>query len=968
MEIDKFISNLVESQFPDFYRAEGSNFVAFVRAYYEWMEQEGYVTNASKSLLEYSDIDNTLDEFVVSFKNKYLNGFPSITAADKRFMIKNIKDFYQSKGSTRGLQLLFRLIFDDDIDVYVPGKDILKPSDGIWRVPNYIEVEHNSRSNTFVGKRIFGSISEAEAFVESVYTKVVNSRLIDVITISGLRGNFLFDELITDDGNFFNAPKVIGSLTAILITDGGANNRVGDVYDVYTSTNGKGGKARVAAVEDGTGRVIFTLVDGGSGYSNALGQVHVSEKVFTTSNRTPNNSYFIYETVTQPLTTVAFTVAPTGSYTNTSSLYQTNMYGWSGGSTVATGFVAHVPSTPNTFIINVLTGSFSLASDIKTEANAITFSGYTLTNSTAFGVVTGSNGTAVGLHDITNTFYGNGAYIVANTGIASSNITANIATISTGSGASFDIGTLKDTEVLLLFTDFIGANNFGSIPFLNLIISGSNSNTGLVNATASITCNSATANVTGVGGTLFTTELIVGSGIYTTGNAFIGTVNSIANDTFLVLANNALVNAVTSSFKYNVGQYGFPKDPSAGYSSYINDALTSNTFTIGTIASLKAVNPGSDYNTNPFVLVRNDLIAGYNRKNIILELNNKTGSFAIGDSLQQNVIQPTITLGYNANTGVFTAGEGITQSNGTGNSFATISTINFPSSTMVLTDIIGNIIANSAGGQQILGLSSGATANVSVATPVNVTKISRGHIVGLPDTNTLEIRRDSFNESFVVGSVITSSGGGTANVVASYQNVNSLAMGNNAIVTANVSTAKGIATRLEIINSGYGHQPGDTIELTTANNIYAITGTANVIYQGIGEGYWENTQGMLNSDKYIIDGEYYQYFSYEVQSRLSLNKYADILKQLAHVVGTKMFGKVLINSRTIQPLRPETINYRDAYILSRSNEFLLDRNEDNILLINRNYTVSGYTGVLVVDRLENTMVDYLDQAILLRED
>lgn len=968
MEIDKFISNLVESQFPQFYQAEGGNFIAFVRAYYEWMEQEGYVTNASKSLLEYSDIDKTLDEFVVSFKNKYLVNFPSITSADKRFMIKHIKDFYQSKGSTRGLQLLFRLLFDDDIDVYVPGRDILKPSDGIWKIPNYIEVEHNIRSRSFVGKKITGSKSEAEAFVESVYTKVVNNRLIDIITISGLRGNFVYDEVVTDDGNFLNAPKVVGSLTSILITDGGANNRVGDVYDVYTSTNGKGGKARIAAVEDGTGRVIFTLVDGGSGYSNALGQVHVSQKVFTTENRTPNNSYFVYETVTQPLTTVSFTVAPSGSYTNTGSLYGSNMYGWSGASTVATGRVVAVPSTPNTFIINVLTGDFSLASSIRTEANAIIFSGYTLANSTAYGSVTGSNGTAVGLHDITNTFYGNGAYIIANTGVASSNIVANVATISTGSGASFDIGSLQDTEVLYLFTDFVGGNNAGAVPYINMIISGGNSNTGLVNGTASITCSTGSTAVSGSGGTLFTSELVIGSGLYNSSNVFIGVVNSISNDTTLTLANNALVSVTTGAFKYNIGQYGFPKNNSAGYNSYINDVLASNTYTIGTIASLKAVNPGSGYNTKPFVLVRNDFIAGYNRKNIILELNNKTGSFSIGDSLNQNVTVPTITIGYNANSGLFTAGEGITQSNGVSNSYATIQTLNLLSSTMILTDIIGNIIANNAGGNVIKGLSSNTTANVTVATPVNLTKVSRGHIVGLPDVNTIEIKRDSFNESFVVGSGITSSSGGTANVVAAYQNVNSLAMGNNAIVTANVSTATGIATRVEVINSGYGHQPGDTIELVNANNIYAITGTANVIYQGKGEGYWENTQGMLNSDKYIIDGQYYQSFSYEVQSRFSLNKYSDILKQLAHVVGTKLFGKVLINSKTIQPLQPLTINYKDAYILSRENEYLLDRQGNNILVINRNYTVSGYTGVLVVDRLENTMVDYLNQAILLREE
>jgi hypothetical protein len=967
MEIDKYISNLVETQFPQFYQAENEKFVAFIRAYYEWMEQEGYTINASKNLLEYIDIDNTLEQFISSFKNEFLMNFPSITAANKRFMIKNIKDFYQSKGSTRGLQLLFRLLFDDDIEVYVPGKDILKPSDGIWTVPNYIEVEHTQRSKSFVGKRIFGSESGAEAFVESVYTKVINSRLIDIITISGVDGNFQYDEVITDDGNFFNAPKVIGSLTSIAITDGGANNRVGDVYDVYASTNGKGGKARVAAVEDGTGRVIFTLVDGGSGYSNVTGQVKISEKVLTTENRTPNNQYFIYEVVTQPLNTIVFSITSPASI-NTAALYQTNMYGWSGATQVATGKVAAIGSNPNTFIINVLTGNFFSASEIKTEANAISFTAYTVTNSTATGLVTGSNSTAVGLHNINNTFYGNGAYIVSNTGVASSNIIADVVRTSSGSGANFDIGSLKDTEILKLFTDFIGDNNVGAIPYLNLLITGGNSNVGLTTGTGSITTSTATNAVTG-SGTNFTTQLIVGSGLYDSSNVYIGSVNSISGPTSLVLTNNALLSQTTAAFKYNLGQYGFPKDQGKGFTAYINDVLDSNVFTIGTIASLKAVNPGSGYDTKPFVLVRNDIIAGYNRKNIILEIMNKSGIFSIGDSLTQNVTVPTITMGYNANTGAFTVGEGITQDIGLpANSVATIDSINTSTSTMVLRDMIGNILANNAGGQAILGLSSGSTANVTIATPVNVTRVGRGHIVSFPDPNTLEIKRDSFNESFTGGSVIFSSSGGTANVVAAYQNTNSLAMGNNAVITANVSTAKGIATRLEVINSGYGHQPGDTIELINNNNIYAITGTANVINEGIGEGYWKNTQGMLNSDKYIIDGEYYQSFSYEVQTRLSLSKYADIIRQLAHVVGTKMFGKVLIDSRSITPLQPITINYKDSYILARDNSYLLDRQGNNIIQINRNYTVSGYTGILVVDRFENTMVDYQDQAILLRED
>ena len=60
---------------------------------------------------------------------------------------------------------------------------------------------------------------------------------------------------------------------------------------------------------------------------------------------------------------------------------------------------------------------------------------------------------------------------------------------------------------------------------------------------------------------------------------------------------------------------------------------------------------------------------------------------------------------------------------------------------------------------------------------------------------------------------------------------------------------------------------------------------------GIGEGYWKDQASFLNT-KYIHDNDFYQSHSYVVESGLSLDKYRDILLQIAHVAGTKMFGKV----------------------------------------------------------------------------
>lgn len=898
MEFDKFISTTVAQQFPQFYQAEGPQFIAFVRAYYEWMEQEGYVTNASRSLLEYKDIDTTIDRFVDSFKTEYLANFPAITAADKKTLVKHIKDFYEAKGSKQGVQLLFRLLFADDIEVYDPGTDILRASDGVWKLPKYVEVEHNPRSRDFVGTQITGSQSGATGFVESVYTKVINQRIIDVLNVSSIKGNFEYGELITNDGELLDAPKVIGSLTTIQITDGGANNKVGDVFQITASTNGKNGTAKVVAVTDGTGRVTFKLLDGGSGYTTDSSQVRISNSVIFTSNRSSSNAiidYTQFAQICQPLYSVNYTVSTPANPT-ANDLYHIDVTGYNGSNTVvANGYIVVANTVGNNVIINVRNGDFALATSIKTTGNAVSFTGYTGTNATACGIITGSNSTAVGVHDVTNKFYGNGAFLTSNT--STYTVTANADSISTGVGASFSIGSLFDTEVVTLFTDMISGNNINDVPYMSMIISGSNSNTGLLSGTGAVTTNTATRIVTGLG-TNFTGEVQIGSGLYSSSNVFMGTVNAISNATSLTLTANSKVNVSTQSFYYNLGSYGFPKDPAGGFNSLISDILNVNTFTIGTISSLSAINPGVDYNANPFVAIRNDYIAAFNRRNLVIELENKTGSFGIGDNVTQTYTTPSQVLAFSSNTGAYSNGEGVTQSNGTSNSYGTVIAAN--STSITVNQVRGNFVTNSIA----LGLVSGATANLTAVTGAQTSVIAKGTIVSLPSSSSIEIERKSFNEFFQIGSTVNSSGGGAANVSSVTQNPVSMPMGFNANVSANVSIARGIATELQIIDSGYGHQPGDVLELVNNSNPFAISGTANVLYQGKGAGYWVDNRGKLNSDKYLIDSEYYQDFSYEIQSRLSMDKYADILKKLAHVAGTKMFGKVLIGSEQTMILQP----------------------------------------------------------------
>jgi hypothetical protein len=172
------------------------------------------------------------------------------------------------------------------------------------------------------------------------------------------------------------------------------------------------------------------------------------------------------------------------------------------------------------------------------------------------------------------------------------------------------------------------------------------------------------------------------------------------------------------------------------------------------------------------------------------------------------------------------------------------------------------------------------------------------------NNGTITVERNAFNISFQSAYPITgATTRSTANVGSIVDDDGSLELGNNAVVTGRVIAANGIATSVEVIDSGYGYIPNGDVTLEREGFDFIITGKSNVTRQGVGEGYWQTTTSHLNSEKKIEDNLYYQEYSYDVISSLSLNRYEDILKKVLHVSGNKMFGSVSKNSKIDSQIR-----------------------------------------------------------------
>ena len=114
------LAYLIANQVPDYIRAEFPQFVLFLEKYYEFLDQDGEVNNVLLNASSFSDINNTLDTFIPSFREQYLQMFPKDSLITDRRLIKFIREFYEAKGSEESILFIFRTFFNEHVDIIYP--------------------------------------------------------------------------------------------------------------------------------------------------------------------------------------------------------------------------------------------------------------------------------------------------------------------------------------------------------------------------------------------------------------------------------------------------------------------------------------------------------------------------------------------------------------------------------------------------------------------------------------------------------------------------------------------------------------------------------------------------------------------------------------------------------------------------------------------------------------------------------
>ena len=234
------------------------------------------VTNIQE-LLNFRDPDKTISNFLTKFRNEFLNTLPEnlATDVDKRNLIKNVKSLYRAKGTNRGHELFFRLLFDLESETIYPRENMLRASDGQWDTQLIMRAIQSSAQqltgNTanLIGRTITGETSGATAIIENVFKFQIGINEVTefILNEDTITGTFQTSEIIrgtsTDDDDIFIKATVTGIPNSTTLTNDGTLYTEGE-----TVTLTGGGTGAIINV-DSIGRSSLTnfyIDDGGSGY------------------------------------------------------------------------------------------------------------------------------------------------------------------------------------------------------------------------------------------------------------------------------------------------------------------------------------------------------------------------------------------------------------------------------------------------------------------------------------------------------------------------------------------------------------------------------------------------------------------------------------------------------------------------------------------------------------------------------
>lgn len=252
ISVDERFSTLLSTLMPQYVQDDHQKFIAFLRAYFEYLEIHGNPRAEAVRLGTYTDIDRTLEDFVQYFKSTYLSNFPDDLASgvSDTLAVKNSNDFYGEKGNSLSINYLFKVLFNLEASVDTPKDKLFKISDSDYQPNTVLFTSHYNGKDSitdFKGSEIeqrilddFDSDVVARALIDDITFHLDDGVEYAKIFLKEVRGKFKpnqYVEFFRADRNRKLIERTFSIVSNLSITDKGRNYAVGDDITVKDSSN-----------------------------------------------------------------------------------------------------------------------------------------------------------------------------------------------------------------------------------------------------------------------------------------------------------------------------------------------------------------------------------------------------------------------------------------------------------------------------------------------------------------------------------------------------------------------------------------------------------------------------------------------------------------------------------------------------------------------------------------------------------
>jgi len=124
------LRSVIDNVVPEHIAHNYPGLIAAVKSYADFLEHTNDSGHYLNTINIQRDIDKIESDLLSQLQKEVGATIPQQFSADPRLLYKRITEFYRSRGTPASIETFFRILFNDEVELYFPKEDMLIPSDG----------------------------------------------------------------------------------------------------------------------------------------------------------------------------------------------------------------------------------------------------------------------------------------------------------------------------------------------------------------------------------------------------------------------------------------------------------------------------------------------------------------------------------------------------------------------------------------------------------------------------------------------------------------------------------------------------------------------------------------------------------------------------------------------------------------------------------------------------------------------